>query len=69
MLNSRLTTVVTPPKWTGRKWPQRMVERPGTSTRVAAAWSPGYMTSSEGANRSSVPRLISAAQSSSKVRG
>ena len=36
MLNSLVTTVATPTKCPGRNCPHRMVDRPGTSTRVLA---------------------------------
>ena len=67
MLNSLVTTVATPAKWTGRLRPHRWVARSRTRTSV---WKPGgYMSAGVGANTTATRSRRTSSMSRSKSRG
>ena len=66
--NSFITTVQTPTKNPGLKWPSRMLAISEGGWMVKP-WGSGYSSLSLGANTTSQPAASSASQSASQVRG
>src|ERR1700735_392003 len=65
--NNFRTTVATPSKWPGLARPSQRSLRPLTATEVLNP--AGYISSADGAKRTSTPRFARASRSASKVRG